>query len=381
MKKSFITLVACAIVLCAGALVVISAIGWRTIAVGFGSMLQAAGGGVVAGVDKEVEQAKAATENHAVKIPNVNIEVLKNTTLEDTLRLTGTVEAWKEVMLSAEIGGKIEAKNIEEGDHVKEGQVLFQIDTESIRAAYDQAEAQFRLAKQDFDRTQRLVDRGVAAQQNKDSAVANRDVTEASLRSLQIQLNKSIVKAPFDAIVDRIFMEKDEFTDTGKPLVRLVQLDRVKVKVGVPERDVLKFKVGDKVKIALDAMPDRDFDGVISKMTPTADPTTHTFLTEVEVGNAEAVIKPGMIARAELVRGVYPDTIVIPIFASALLDDKRVVFVEENGNAVVRQIETGVVKGSSVQVTAGLKAGDHLIVVGQHDVRPGEPVKVQETLP
>lgn len=358
----------------------VSAVGWRTIATGLGSMLQAAGS-AVANVDKEADQAKAATKNNAVKIPNVSVAVLQGTTLEDTLRLTGSVEAWKDVMLSAEIGGKIEAKNAEEGDSVKAGQVLFQIDTESIRAAYDQAEAQFRLATQEFDRTQRLVERGVTAQQNRDSAVANRDVTEASLRSLQIQLNKSIVKAPFDATVDRMFMEKDEFTDTGKPLVRLVQLDKVKVSVGVPERDVLNFKPGDKVKVELDSMPGRVFEGVVSKMAPTADLTTHTFLTEIEVANPDRQIKPGMIARADLVRGVYPDSIVIPIFASALLDDKRVVFVEENGNAVVREIETGVIKGSTVQVTAGLKAGDRLIVVGQHDVRPGEPVKVQEALP
>ncbi len=381
MKKSIITLIVCVLVVAAGFLVVVSAIGWRTIAVGVGTMLESAGGRMASGVDKEVEQVKAATENHAVKIPNVKVEVLKNLTLEDTLQLTGTVEAWKDVTLSAEIGGKLEAKNVDDGDIVKAGQVLFQIDTESIRAAYDQAEAQFRLASQDFERAQRLVERGVTAVQSKDSAVANRDVTEANLRSLQIQLNKSIVKAPFDATVDRTFMEKDEFTDVGKPLVRLVQLEKVKVKVGVPERDVLNFKVGDRVKVLLDSMSGKDFNGAISKMAPTADLSTHTFLTEIEVENTDGQIKPGMIARTELVRGVYPDCIVIPIFSSALLDDKRIVFVEENGNASVREIQTGVVKGSSVQVTSGLQPGDRLIVVGQHDVRPGEPVKVQETLP
>lgn len=107
---------------------------------------------MASGVDKEVEQVKAATEIYAVKIPNVKVEVLKNLTLEDTLQLTGTVEAWKDVTLSAEIGKSRPRTSATTGDIVKAGQVLFQIDTESIRAAYDQAEAQFRLASQDFER-------------------------------------------------------------------------------------------------------------------------------------------------------------------------------------------------------------------------------------
>jgi membrane fusion protein (multidrug efflux system) len=210
--------------------------------------------------------------------------------------------------------------------------------------------------------------------------VANRDVAEANLRTLQIRVKKSITTAPFDGTVAHAFMEKDEFTDVGKPLVRLVQLDRVKVTLGVPEHDILRFKVGDPVKIRLDALQDREFTGTIHELAPAADLSTHTFQTEIAVDNSEGLIKPGMIARAGLVRGTYPDSIVIPIFAAALIEDKRVVFIEKDGKAELRQIETGVIQGSSVQVTKGLAPGDHLIVVGQRDVRPGEPVKVQETL-
>ena len=306
--------------------------------------------------------------------------MLKSCALEDTLNLTGTVEPWQDVILSAETPGNVEWKGVETGHTVKEGDPLFRIDTESLQAMLDQAQAQFKLAGQELDRSQRLLDRGVGTPQKQDSAVANRDVAEANLRTLQIRVRKSVITAPFSGTVDRVFMDKDEFTDVGKPLVRLVQLDRVKVTLGVPEHDILCFKVGDPLKIRLDALQNREFTGTIHELSPTADPSTHTFHADVAVDNAEALIKPGMIARAGLVRGTYPNSIVIPIFAAALIEGKRIVFVEKDGKAELREIETGVVKGSDVQVIKGLAPGEHLIVVGQREVRPGEPVKVQETL-
>lgn len=325
-------------------------------------------------------EAEPAGPNHAERVPNVKVKVVAAEELRDRLELTGTVYPWQDVTVSAEVGGKIDWKGVQVGQEVKQGQELYRVDSLALRAALDQAEAQSRLASQEFDRVQRLLDRGVSTKQNEDSAVANRDVSSASLRAMQIQLEKSVVKAPFDAIVDRVFQEQDEYADVGKPLVRLVQLHRVKVKVGIPERDIPFFKAGDQVTLRLDAYPEQSFQGVIHTITPTADFTTHTFTAEIAVENPDNVLKPGMIARVDLVRKVYPDSIVVPIFSAILLDDQRYVFVERNGMAELRPVEVGVIQGNNVQITSGLAPGDHLIVVGQRDVRPGEPVSVQETL-
>ena len=338
------------------------------------------GGAVVVAAINSARDAEPAGPNHAERVPNVKVKIVAAEELRDRLELTGTVYAWQDVTLSAEVGGKIDWKGVQTGQQVKQGQELYRIDSLALQAALDQAEAQNRLASQEFDRAQRLLDRGVSTKQNEDSAVANRDVSSASLRAMKIQLEKSVVKAPFDAIVDRVLQEQDEYADVGRPLVRLVQLHRVKIKVGIPERDIPFFKVGDTVPLRLDAYPDKTFTGEIHTITPTADFTTHTFTAEVAVENPDNVLKPGMIARVELVRKIYPDSIVVPIFAAVLLDDQRYVLVEEEGKAQLRPVEIGVIQGNNVQITKGLSPGEHLIVVGQRDVRPGEPVTVQETL-
>lgn len=343
--------------------------------------IAAAGGAVVFAAWSGGKDAQASNGNHAVRVPNVKVKILESEELRDRLTLTGTVYPWQDVTISAEVTGNIDWKGVEAGETVTEGQEMFRIDSDALQAALEQAEAQARLAGQDYERVRRLLDRGASTRQDEDSAVANRDVASASLRAMRIQVEKSMVHAPLEGVVDRVFQEQDEFVDAGKPLVRLVQLHKVKVKVGIPERDVPFFSVGDKVTVRLDAYPDRKWEGVIHVIAPTADLSTHTFTTEIAVDNPDGCIKPGMIARAELIRAVHPDSIVIPIFAAFLLDERRYVFLEENGAAELRPIEVGVVQGNSVQVTSGLSPGDRLIVVGQRDVRPGEPVKVQETVP
>jgi len=103
---------------------------------------------------------------------------------------------------------------------------------------------------------------------------------------------------------------------------------------------------------------------------------TRTFLTEIEIDNPDGALRPGMIARADMVRNTFRDAIQVPIFAAVLVDDQRYVFVEEEGVARLRPVEAGVIQGNMAQVTKGLSPGEHLIISGQYDVRDGEPVNV-----
>jgi len=327
------------------------------------------------------EASASDTGNHAERIPNVKVRILQAEELRDRLELTGTVFPWEEVTIAAETSGRIDWKGVETGGAVSKGQELFRIDSEALRVSLDQAEAQARLAGQELDRIQRLLERGASTRQDQDSAVANRDVASASLRAVRIQVEKSTIRAPFDGVADRVFQQQDEYVDPGSALVRLVQLHKVKVNIGIPERDIPNFKAGDEVTVRLDAYPERAFEGTIHTIAPTADLSTRTFTTEIALDNPDGCLMPGMIARAELVRKVYPESIVIPIFSAMLLDDSRYVFLERDGVAALQPIEIGIVQGMNVQITEGLAPGDRLIVVGQRDVRPGEPVKVQETIP
>lgn len=323
------------------------------------------------------DPAAAKTES-ATPAKSVAVQVLQAIDLEDRLLLTGSVYAWEDVWLSAEVAGNIKWQGIDEGQAVAKGQELIRIDTDTIRARIDQANAQHKLAVQEMARMDQLRKSGISSSQELDQVTAQRDVTSAEVRTLDIQVSKSVISAPFDAIIDKLPNEQNEFVNVGTELVHLVQIDRVKIIVGIPERDVPLFAKDAPVKITLDALPGQEFPGTIYRIATSATLDTRTFETEVAVDNPQGILKPGMIARARLVRHIYPGAIQVPIFAVIPVEKKYLTYIEENGTAQPRDVEVGLFQDNMVHITSGLKAGDRLIVKGQREVRPGEPVKVTE---
>lgn len=326
-------------------------------------------------------KAEAATASGAPqRVTFVSVKTLDACTIEDRIVLTGGVMPWEDILVSAETAGKIDWQGVNEGDVVQAGQEMVRVDTRLLKARLDQARAQAKLAAQELDRIKTLAEKGAATAQAADKVLADKDMAEANVRLVQIQLQKSAIKAPLPGVVDRLFKDADEFVDTGMPLVRLVQTDKLKVNIGVPEREVVHFKEGDPALVTLDALPDRQFNGVIHRISTTADPSTLTFATEVALDNPDGVIKPGMIARVRLVRRTCPDSIIVPIFSVMTVENQRFVMVEEGGVARVRPIEIGIIQDDVVQAVNGLKPGDRLIVAGQRELIDGDPVQVEEVV-
>jgi membrane fusion protein (multidrug efflux system) len=342
------------------------------------------GGYGIAKVASSIRASNAAAAMQAEpareRVPPVRVMPLKSCTVEDRLVLTGGVLPWEDILVSAESGGKIDSIRVKEGDRVAAGQELVRVDTRLLNAHLDQARAQEKLASQELRRVQSLADKGVATTQASDKVAADSEMAAANLRVVEIQLEKSVVSAPIPGIVDRLFKDESEFVDTGMPLVRLVQMDKVKVSVGVPEREVVNFSQGAPAIVTLDAIEGREFNGTIHKIATTADPSTLTFVTEIAVDNPDGVIKPGMVARVRLVRRVCPDSVMVPIFSVMTVENQRFVMVEDSGVARVRPIEIGIIQDDVVQAASGLKPGDRLIVSGQRELVEGDPVQVTEVL-
>jgi membrane fusion protein (multidrug efflux system) len=313
-------------------------------------------------------------------VASVKVQVLKAVLVEDRLVLTGNVEPWEDIMVSSEARGRIEWQEVKEGDSVQAGQELIKIDTSVVRAQLDQARAQEKLAGQELERIETLSAKGLTTAQALDKVRAEHDIATANAHLVQIQLTKSVVTAPIAGVIDKLVKDRDEYADMGAALVRIVQIQKVKVRAGIPERDIPCFAKGDSVKVVLDALQGREFSGVIHQIGTTADPATLTFAAEIAVDNPDVAIKPGMIARVKLVRKSFPDSLVAPMFAILSLENARFVFVEDQGVARGRPIEVGVLQGNSVQVTKGLDAGDRLIVSGQRDLKDGDSVNVLEVL-
>lgn len=317
---------------------------------------------------------------HERKPKIVTISVLSSNPVDDYLILTGNAEPWEAVTLSAETTGKIEWQQVEEGDEVREGQSLTKINTTTIRANMAQSRAEYDLSVQELQRIQELRNEGISSPQELDRALTNREATRARLKLAEIQLDQSSINAQISGVVDRLYNEEGEFVNKGTPLVRIIQVHKVKVVTGLPERDVSHFAAGDKVRITVDGLDGRSFEGLIHRIATSAEPTTRTFRTEIEIDNSKYEIKPGMITRIFLVMESYPDAITVPLFSMLTREDEHYVFVEQDGIANRRSVDIGFFQQDFVHVAGGLRVGDRLIVVGHRELHDGQKVEVREIL-
>jgi membrane fusion protein (multidrug efflux system) len=309
---------------------------------------------------------------------NVHVSPLAPSVFEDMLYLTGQALAWEQIDIGSEGNGNIEMQRIEIGQQVKKGEELFHIDTISIQSDLAQAKARLTLAEQELKRMEGLRKSGVGSPQAQDQATAERDLALAALRSLEVRLERSVVRAPIDGVVSAVHKELGEYVDFGTPLCEIVQTDRLNAVVPVPEKDIARFAVGASVSIRFDAFPDRVFEGTIFRMQPTADLATRTYPVEIELPNPDGQLKPGMTARAAMVRERIEDAITVPLFAIRPMENQYFVVVEQDGVARFRQIVPGKMNGDRVHVLSGLTAGERLIVSGQRDLRDGAAVVVRD---
>lgn len=335
-------------------------------------------GVAVAGVyvRRSGQEAEAATTE--VRRTNVVVQVLTARDIQDGLLIPGSLEPWLDVTLSAETMGKIERQPVDEGDRVSAGDEIVHIDTTTIQTRYQQTKAQFQLAKQELERVEDSSRQGISSPQDRDRANVDYDVAMANLKASEIELAASVIRAKIDGVVDTLEKEEGEYVTAGTNLVRIVQVDRLKLVVGIPERDIPFFSIGDRVTVTLDAYGNRTFQGVIYRIATTAEESTHTFVTEIALDNDEGLLKPGMIARAHFIRRVFEEALSVPLFSIISTDRERYVFVESEGVAELRPVEIGFIQGDQVQIAQGLNPGDRLIIVGQRDLRDQDPVNVSE---
>lgn len=287
------------------------------------------------------------------------------------LSLVGEVEGLRSAALAAAQGGFIEQVRVQVGDEVRKGDVLVKVDTALYRARQSQAAAELTAAKRELGRLEKI--QGLVPQAELDQAKTRRDAAAAGHRVAELQTHRASITAPFSGVIAARNAELGEVASPGVPLLRVVQLDPIKVTLSVSDRDVVSLRLGSPVQVRTDASA-QPLIGTILRINPVADLETRAFAVEVEVKNPERRLLPGMIARVTLEQPVASDALVMP---QSFLVTRRAdngVFVNEGGVARWRTLELGAVVHDQVVVVGGLVAGDELVVVGQRALADGDPL-------
>jgi len=340
-------------------------------------MLALLAGLLISGCKDQENSAIAESGSREIAAVPVVVRVIEPVSIRDIISLPGETEAYEDVKVAANAAGRVEWIGPHEGQTVEKGALLAKIDVSVHKAALEHAKASYNLARDLYERRRRLYANKIIAKEELDQSETHLKLARTDLEQIKVRYEHGFPKSPITGIVNHLYLDVGEYADIGKPIADIVNIDKIKINVRVPELDIRYVRKGQNTPIRIDAFAERPFIGTVDFVSFKADPATKTFLVRSVINNSEHSIRPGMIGRVAFQRRVIPNAIAVPLFAIVDKGGERIVFLEKDGVAESRSISVGVIEGDHVQVASGLEIGDHLIVKGHTEVEDGMKVAVK----
>jgi RND family efflux transporter MFP subunit len=331
--------------------------------------------------DPEAATAEDGTGSGFVRVINVETAEVAPETFLEQVRLTGVVEASRDVRVSAEESGTIVETLLEKGARVQAGQPLMRIDDRILRSQVDQARAAAQLAQETWQRRKRLWEEDqVGSELAYLEAKYAAEQADANLRNLQERLARTVIRAPIEGVLEDRMVETGTLVSPGTVVARVVDVNPVKINAGVPERYAPDVHVGAPATVTFDVLPEASAEATVNFVGAAVDARNRTFPVELRLPNSNGLIKPEMVANVSIQRRRMEGALVVPQDAVVRIAEGYQVFVVEGEGddavARARAVTLGPSQGNRVVVSEGLQPGDRLVVMGQKNVADGDRVRV-----
>lgn len=325
------------------------------------------------------------------KVPVVSTTVVSTGRLQADALITGKIEAVQAANVVSKVPGKVAAVNVDIGSFVRTNEVLVSLDADDFaanvkvtEAAVDAGQVAYDLAAASYERGKELFAANAITQAEFDNNYKGAYLkAEAGLRSAQANLEKAqisyadmFIKAPFNGIITARNINVGEIATTQTTVISMVNLEQVVIKGCVGEEHVNKLKLDQEVQVRVSAVSSAMFTGRIVNISLAADPQTKAYPVKIKIDNPNYLLKPGMFAEVKITTS-QEQCLMVP--RQAVLDeqDKKVVFVLDNGVARKRFVEVGLADDRNVAVTSGLQEGETIIVSGVNQLENEQMVKVR----
>ncbi|MBN1226660.1 MAG: efflux RND transporter periplasmic adaptor subunit [Deltaproteobacteria bacterium] len=353
------------------------------------------------------EEKIAPPDSTIIELPKVKVTMVKKGDISIPIETTGTIFPEYESKIGPKISGTIELVHVDEGDAVLKGQPLVQLDQKNLliavrqgRAAVRMAEAQLKEArvkvenlKKERERLSNLLKKNVISQQKYDDidtaysmAVTGMEVIRAqiarskeSLAMAEQQFSDTVINAPFSGLVVKRFINEGEFVSTMPPssLFLIMNIDRVKSEIDLPEVHIAGIEIGNPVNITVDAYPGTVFEGKVSTINPMVDPLSRTFTVKVQIPNKDHRLTPGMFARVKIYPAIHKGALLVPFKSVLKRDGSSFVFIIDDGTARLREVKTGINNEREIEVIEGLEEGVEVIIEGHYGMPDNTKVSVE----
>lgn len=300
--------------------------------------------------------------------------------IHDRINLPGSIEPWTDLQLLAKIKGTVTEMLVTEGDRVQQGEIIARIEEADYRIALERARAAYNQAKADFDRDKSIYAKGMIPTAEMESRRTNLATAKADLEDAELQYSRCNIIAPMTGIIKTLDAKVGLLLSVGDPIARILEIDRVKGVIGIPESDVNAVRPLKSVEMSIQALGGEKIIGNNHFLSPAPDTVARLYEMELEIDNSDGRILPGMFVRADILKRTVENAIVVPFYSVISRKKEQFVFVEKDGVVEKRNVKMGIMDGWMVEIVTGLAAGEHLVVEGHRDVENGQQVNVIKTL-
>jgi membrane fusion protein (multidrug efflux system) len=318
-----------------------------------------------------------------------DIAVVEMRALVRSIPFSGSLAPLVQTTVKAKVPGELNRVLAREGESVAAGQLLAQIDTADLRsrletqvAALEEAKAKLSIAEKNRENSQQLLRQKFISQNAFDTTHSTYEAAAASVRSAEAQLRMAQkgmadaeVHAPFSGIVAKKMANAGEKVGVDSPLFALVDLARMEIEAPAPASEIPSIKPGQSVTFRVDGFGERDFEGRVERINPTADAGSRQITLYISVANRDGALKGGMFAKGQIVQDKSTPAMIVP--ATAVRDEagQSYVFTLENGKIGKRAVKLGATEARAgmIEVKSGLEEGLSVVSARVTGLKAGDP--------
>ncbi|MCB0687834.1 MAG: efflux RND transporter periplasmic adaptor subunit [Saprospiraceae bacterium] len=330
--------------------------------------------------NKKIIDEKAAQREVLVSSIPVRVALVEKIIKDNSLNLTGSFEARKELGIIAETQGRLTNLYLDEGSTIRKGQIVAKVDDTGIQSQLATAEASLSKAEKDVERFERLLKAGAVSQLQLEEMKLNKQNMETNVTAVEQQLKYTVINSPMTGTVKEVKVEEGSFATPGAIIATVVDISSLKMVVKVPEVDIIKVEKGQAVEIQTEVYPDKIFTGHVNLISVQAD-QGRKFDVEIDLpNNASFPLKAGMYGSVKI-QPTGPqsneESLYVPRNAViGSIKDAKVYIVLADDTVSLKSIEVGDEDNDKIEVLSGLNEGETVVTTGQINLSEGKSIKI-----
>ncbi|MBI1805331.1 MAG: efflux RND transporter periplasmic adaptor subunit [Ignavibacteriae bacterium] len=315
-------------------------------------------------------------------LPRVRVEKPQRKSVSSELQLNGDVLPWQQATLYSKVAGYLKEIRVDKGDWVKQGDVLAVIDDRETEKEYERAVADFHLQEITYNRLQEALPKtpDLVSKQDVDVAEAKYESAKAAMERLKVLVDYATIRAPFAGVITQRWVDPGAMIQAANmsmnamAIVKIASMDKLRIRVDVPESEVLLVKVGTKAKVSVRELPGHEFEGTVARFGVALEQSTRTMQAEIDLANSKHTLRPGMFAQVTLHFLAEENALTLPAAALVIEKNQTFVYCVEQNTVKKKPIVIGTDDGVHPVIAQGLTGDELVIVSGKEFVVDGSKV-------